>query len=251
MTNPWDSSKDSKITAEHLARKAVVYLRQSSDRQVKANTESQRLQYGLVDRARELGFERVEIIDVDLGSSASVGSKERVGFQALIASIALGEVGVVLSREVSRLSRTDKDWCQLQEVCQVFGVLLGDADRVYDLALMDDQLILGIKGTMSVVELNVLKMRLMEGMQEKARRGELFRLLSPGYVCDGQGKVVKDPDERVREAVALIFRTFREARSIRQTHLWFHTHGVELPVNKPQEEGMHIVWQLPTPAFVS
>ena len=249
--NPRGRSKDSKITAEHLARKAVVYLRQSSDHQVKTNTESQRLQYGLADRARELGFERVEVVDVDLGSSASIGAKERVGFQALIASIALGEVGLVLSRELSRLSRTDKDWCQLQEVCQVFGVLLGDDDRVYDLALMDDQLVLGIKGTMSVLELNVLKQRLVAGMQEKARRGELIRMLAPGYVCDGQGKVVKDPDLRIQEAVALVFSKFGEALSIRQTYRWFHTHGVELPVNKNRGEGMRIVWQLPTYSFVS
>ena len=148
----------------------------SSEQQVRSNTESQRLQYALVDRARDLGFERVEVVDVDLGANASIGAKEREGFQALIASVALGEVGMVLSREVSRLSRTDKDWCQLQEVYQVFGVLLADAERVYDLRLMDDQLILGIKETMSVVE---------------------------------------------------------------------------LPVNKPHEEGMRIVWQLPSQAFVS
>jgi len=240
-----------KITTDHLRRKAVVYLRQSSEQQVRLNTESQRLQYALVDRARELGFERVEVIDTDLGSSASIGAKQREGFQALIASIAMGKVGLVLSREVSRLSRTDKDWCQLQEVCQVFGVLVGDAERIYDLGLMDDQLVLGIKGTMSVVELNVLKMRLMEGMQEKARRGELLRMLPPGYVRDGEGRAVKDPDLRVREAISLIFAKFREARSIRQTYLWFHSHGVELPVNKRRGGRMQIVWQLPSHSFVA
>jgi DNA invertase Pin-like site-specific DNA recombinase len=158
---------------------------------------------------------------------------------------------MVLSREVSRLSRTDKDWCQLQEACQVFGVLLADAERVYDLSSMDDQLVLVIKGTMSVVELNVLKMRLMEGMQAKARRGELFRLLAPGYVRDGQGQVVKDPDARVAEAMALVFRKFREMQSVRQTYLWFHHQGVELPVNKSQGEGMRIVWKLPSHSFVA
>jgi len=121
----------------------------------------------------------------------------------LIASVALEEVGIIFSREVSRLSRTDKDWCQLQEVCQVLGTLLGDDERIYDLNTIDDQLVLGIKGTMSVVELKVLRMRLLAGMQEKARRGELIRMLPPGYVRDGTGKVVLDPDERVREAIAL------------------------------------------------
>jgi len=240
-----------KIKAEHLSRKAVVYLRQSSDRQVRMNTESQRLQYALVERAHALGFKRVEVIDADLGASASIAAKERAGFQSLIASIATGEVGLVLSREVSRLSRTDKDWCQIQEVCQVFGVLVGDDEKLYDLSHMDDQLVLGIKGTMSVVELNVLKRRLVEGQREKARRGKLIHLLTPGYVHDGEGNVVKDPDARVREAIALLFRKFREARSIRQTYLWFHAEGVELPVNKSQGGRMQIVWQLPSHAFVS
>jgi len=240
-----------KIRAEHLCRKAVVYLRQSSEQQVKKNRESQRLQYALVERARELGFKQVEVIDTDLGSSAAIGASEREGFKHLVSSIAMGEIGLVLSRELSRLSRTDKDWCQLQEVCQVFGVLLADAERVYDLALMDDQLVLGIKGTMSVVELNVLKMRMMEGMQEKARRGELIRILPPGYVQDGEGKVVKDPDLRVRDAIELIFRKFREARSVRQTYLWFHTQGVELPVNSNQGGRTGIVWKLPSHSFVT
>ena len=248
MRNP---KRSDKLTAEHLSRKAVVYLRQSSEQQVRLNTESQRLQYSLVDRARELGFQQVDVIDEDLGASAALGAKERKGFQQLIAAIALGQVGMVLSREVSRLSRTDKDWCQLQEVCQVFGVLLADAERVYDLSSMDDQLVLGIKGTMSVVELNVLKMRLMEGMQAKARRGELFRLLAPGYVRDGQGQVVKDPDARVAEAMALVFGKFREMQSVRQTYLWFHHAGVELPVNKSQGEGMRITWKLPSHSFVA
>jgi DNA invertase Pin-like site-specific DNA recombinase len=241
----------SKITPEHLVRRAVVYLRQSSERQVEENKESQRLQYALADRARALGFNAVEVVDCDLGLSATVGAPERDGFKRLIASVALGEVGIILSREVARLSRTDKDWCQLLEACQYFGTLLGDSEQIYDLGLLDDQLILGIKGTMSVVELKVLKLRLIEGMQEKARRGELVRLLPPGYVLDGDGRVAKDPDERVREAIPLIFRKFQETWSIRQTFLWFHNEGIELPVNKSGPGGMRVVWQLPTYAFVS
>lgn len=241
----------SKISSCHLERKAIVYLRQSTERQVKENQESQRLQYALVDRARELGFERVEVIDTDLGSSAGIGAARREGFDRLIASVAVGEVGIILSREVSRLSRTDKDWCQLLEVCQVFGTLIGDAEHIYDLSLMDDQLILGIKGTMSVLELNVLRMRLLAGMEEKARRGEFTKLLPPGYIYDGGGKVVKDPDKRVREAMDMVFRKFREIRSIRQTFLWFRTEGVELPVNKSYGNGIKIVWQLPTKGFIT
>jgi DNA invertase Pin-like site-specific DNA recombinase len=241
---------NSKIQAQHLGRRAVVYLRQSSEKQVKENRESQRLQYALADRARDLGFKKVEVIDSDLGLSAGLGAGRREGFDRLIAAVAVGEVGMVLSREVSRLSRTDKDWCRLLEVCQLFGTLIADADNIYDLGLMDDQLILGIKGTLSVVELNVLRMRLQAGMEEKARRGEMIRLLPPGYVCDGTGKVLKDPDRRVQEAMEMVFGKFREIKSVRQTFLWFHGQGVELPVNKSMGERIEVHWQLPTYGFV-
>jgi len=240
-----------RITSAHLDRKAVVYLRQSSQKQVRNNLESRRLQYALADLAREWGWTQVEVIDTDLGCSSAVGAAPREGFERLVASVAMGEVGIVLSREVSRLSRTDRDWCRLLEVCQLFGTLLGDAEQVYDLGLLDDQLVLGIKGTLSVVELKVLRMRLLQGMEEKARRGELVRLLPPGYVRDAAGKVVKDPDARVREAIGLVFSKFRETWSVRQTFLWFHAEGVELPVNKSRDARMRIVWQLPTHAFVA
>lgn len=197
-----------KIRPQHLERKAVVYLRQSSDRQVRENLESQRLQYALQDQARQLGWKQVEVIDRDLGCSAAAGAAPRRGFDQVIASVARGEVGIVMSREVSRLSRRDKDWCQLLEVCHLFGTLLGDAEQIYDLKLMDDQLVLGIKGTLSVVELKFLKMRLVAETEEKARRGELVRLLPPGYLHDALQKVVKDPDQRVREAIELVFRKF-------------------------------------------
>jgi DNA invertase Pin-like site-specific DNA recombinase len=187
--NPHESMQT--ITPDHLARKAIVYLRQSSLQQVKHNTESQRLQYALADKAKALGFRQVEIIDCDLGVSAGPGAQAREGFKNLLASVALGSVGIVLSRELSRLSRTDKDWCHLLELCQLFNVLIADADNLYDLNRLDDQLVLGIKGTLSVVELKVLKLRLLQGMEAKARRGELVRVLAPGYVCDSVGQIVE------------------------------------------------------------
>ena len=128
-----------KITAAHLARKAVVYLRQSSPKQVRENLESQRLQYALGDRARELGFARVEIVDGDLGKSASLGAAAREGFDRLVASVALGEVGMVLGRELSRLARTDKDFCHLLEVCQIFGTLIADDAQIYDLDVRSEE----------------------------------------------------------------------------------------------------------------
>lgn len=239
-----------KLTPDRLARKAIVYLRQSSPHQVQQNLESQRLQYALVDRARALGWTQVEVIDSDLGWSAAMGAAPREGFARLLASVALGEVGLVLSREVSRLSRTDKDWCHLLEVCQLFDTLIGDAEQVYDVSLIDDQLVLGIKGTLSVVELKVLKLRLLQGMEAKARRGELIRILPPGYVTDGTGRVVKDPNVRVQEAIALIFRTFRETWSIRQTFKWFHAQGIELPVTRKRDGRVELVFQLPTHSFI-
>src|SRR6267378_1552578 len=163
------TSPHPKVTSQHLGRKAVVYLRQSSAKQVHENLQSQRLQYALREQAITWGFRDVEIIDDDLGSSAALGARVRDGFTQLLGRVALGEVGMVLSIEVARLSRTDKDWCHLLELCQVFGTLIADADHIYDLTTMDDQLVLGIKGTLSVVELKVLKNRLLRGQEEKAR----------------------------------------------------------------------------------
>ena len=155
----------SKIKPEHLARKAIVYLRQSSEKQVRQNKESQFLQYAVAERVRALGWKQVEIINSDLGSSAGIASAQREGFERVLSLVALGEVGIVGSREVSRLSRTDKDWCRLLEVCQIFGTLIADEQQVYDLSYLDDQLVLGIKGTLSVIELKVIRQRLLAGQE--------------------------------------------------------------------------------------
>ena len=157
-----------KIKSEHLARKAIVYLRQSSDKQVRQNKESQLLQYAMAERVRALGWQEVETINNDLGSSAGLAAAQREGFERVLSSVALGEVGIVGSREVSRLSRTDKDWCRLLEVCQIFGTLIADEQQVYDLNNLDDQLVLGIKGTLSVVELKVIRQRMLAGQEKRA-----------------------------------------------------------------------------------
>lgn len=238
----------SKIKPEHLARKAIVYLRQSSEKQVRENLESQRLQYDVAERMRALGWKQVEIINSDLGSSAAMASARREGFERVLSSVALGEVGIVGSREVSRLSRTDKDWCRLLEVCQIFGTLIADEQQIYDLNYLDDQLILGIKGTLSVVELKVLRQRLQAGQESKARRGELFKRLPVGYALDPAGKVVLYPDRRVCEAIQLVFVKFREKWSVRQTFQWFRDHDVELPVNPIQ--GTRLVWKVPSQSLV-
>lgn len=212
------------------------------------NLESQRLQYEVADRIRNLGWRDVEIIDSDLGFSAGMASARREGFERVLSWVALGEVGIVGSREVSRLSRTDKDWCRLLEVCQLFGTLIADEQQIYDLNYLDDQLVLGIKGTLSVVELKVLRQRMQAGQESKARRGELFKRLPVGFARDLTGKVVFDPDQRVCEALRLVFMKFRERWSIRQTFQWFRDHDIELPVNPIR--GTRLVWKVPTQSLV-
>jgi DNA invertase Pin-like site-specific DNA recombinase len=237
-----------KIKPEHLARKAIVYLRQSSEKQVRQNTESQRLQYDMAERIRGLGWQEVEIVSSDLGTSAAIGAICREGFERVLSSVALGEVGIVASREVSRLSRTDKDWCRLVEVCQIFGTLIGDEQQVYDLSYLDDQLVLGIKGTLSVVELKVLRQRMQAGQESKARRGELFKRLPVGYIKNAAGKVVLHSDRRVVEAIQLVFTKFRELWSVRQTFQWFRDHDVELPANPIR--GTRLIWKIPSQSLV-
>src|SRR5499433_4248174 len=237
-----------KIKPEHLARKAIVYLRQSSERQVRQNKESQLLQYAVAERVRALGWEQVEIINSDLGSSAGIASAQREGFERVLSLVALGEVGIVSSREVSRLSRTDKDWCRLLEVCQIFGALIADEQQVYDLNNLDDQLVLGIKGTLSVVELKVMRQRLLAGQEAKARRGELFKRLPVGYARDPVGKIMFHPDQRVREAIQLMFAKFRELWSVRQTFQWFRDHDLELPANPIQ--GTRLIWKIPSQSLI-
>src|SRR6202140_3148530 len=237
-----------KIKPEHLARKAIVYIRQSTDKQVRQNTESQRLQYAVAERVRALGWTQVEIINSDLGSSAGIASAQREGFERVLSSVALGEVGVVGSREVSRLSRTDKDWCRLLEVCQIFGTLIADEQQIYDLNYLDDQLVLGIKGTLSVVELKVIRQRLLAGQESKARRGELFKRLPVGYARDPLGKIALFPDRRDREAIQPVFTKFRKLWSVRQTFQWFRDHDVELPANPIR--GTQLVWKITSQSLV-
>src|SRR5256885_2305185 len=189
-----------KITPEHRARSAVVYVRQSTSHQVTNNLESQRRQYGLVDRGRQLGWSDVAVIDDDLGRSG--GGVARPGFEKLLAAICEVRVGVVVSIEASRLARNGRDWHTLLEFCGLVGTLIADEDGVYDPRQPNDRLLLGMKGTMSEMELSVLRQRSLEALKQKARRGELFMTVAIGYVRVGHNRIEKDPDRRVVEAVA-------------------------------------------------
>ena len=179
----------SKITSEHLARQAVVYIRQSTPDQVANNLESKRRQYGLADRTRQLGWNDVAVIDDDLGRSG--GGVARPGFEKLLAAICEGRVGAVVSIEASRLARNGRDWHTLLEFCGLVGTLIVDEDGVYDPRHPNDRLLLGMKGTMSEMELSVLRQRSLEALKQKARRGELFMTVAIGYVRIGNNRIEK------------------------------------------------------------
>ncbi len=233
-----------RIRDEHLRHGALVYVRQSTLAQLTENRESQRRQYALADRARELGFQRVEVIDDDLGRSGS-GLVERPGFQRLVAAVCTGEVGAVLSIEASRLARNGRDWHHLIDLCSLVGTLVIDADGVYDPRLSNDRLLLGLKGTMSEFELSLLRQRSLEAIRSKARRGELEFGLPVGLCWTGTGKIELDPDRRVQEAMRLVFRKFDELGSARQVLLWFRANKVTLPAATHGDAQRKIVWKLP------
>ena len=233
-----------KITPEHLARGAFVYVRQSTADQLLHNHESRRRQYGLADRARQLGWQEIVVIDDDLGRSGSGVS--RPGFERLLAAICEGRAGAVFAIEASRLARNGRDWHTLIEFCGLVGTIIIDEDGVYEPRHPNDRLLLGMKGTMSELELSILRQRSLEALKQKARRGELFLTGAIGYVKVRHDRIAKDPDQRVREAVALVFSKFAEFQSIRQVHLWFRQERIALPaVSYTVAEGRSIVWKLP------
>jgi DNA invertase Pin-like site-specific DNA recombinase len=231
-----------KIMPEHLQRGALVYVRQSSMGQVLEHTESQRRQYSLMESAKVLGFVRVSVIDADLGRSGS-GLVDRPGFQRLVAEVCTGSVGAVFCIEASRLARNGRDWHHLIDLCALVGTLVVDADGVYDPRLTNDRLLLGLKGTMSEYELSLLRQRGLAARDSKASRGELRFKLPPGYCWDDLGRIEMDPDERVREFIALVFRKFRETGSARQVFLWLRQSEMDAPVVGQGARGSQIVWQ--------
>src|SRR5271157_3241433 len=196
------------LPAAVLRRKAVVYVRQSTQAQVQTNTESRRRQYELVDVARNRGFKDVEVIDDDLGKSAS-GTTARPGFERLVASLCAGEIGAVLCFDASRLARNGRDWHHLLELCGLVEARVIDLDGVYDPCRPNDRLLLGMKGSISEFELGVLRARMLDAARAKARRGELRISVPIGYIWHREIGLGFDPDLRVQEAVRLTFARFR------------------------------------------
>jgi DNA invertase Pin-like site-specific DNA recombinase len=233
-----------KITADHLVRGAFVYVRQSTADQLLHNLESRRRQYALADRARQLGWATVEVIDDDLGRSG--GGVSRPGFERLLAAICEGRVGAVFAIEASRLARNGRDWHTLIEFCGLVGTVIVDEDGVYDPRHPNDRLLLGMKGTMSELELSLFRQRSQEALKQKARRGALFLGVAAGYVRTGRDRIEKDPDQRVQDALSLVFAKFAELQSVRQVHVWLRDEGIALPVAcHAAADGRSIVWKLP------
>ena len=231
------------ITADHLTRSAVVYIRQSTVYQVTNNVESGRRQYALAERAQQLGWTDVQVIDDDLGRSG--GGITRPGFEKLLAAICERRVGAVFSIEASRLARNGRDWHTLLEFCGLVGTLIVDEDGIYDPRMPNDRLVLGMKGTMSEMEVSVFRQRSIEAMKQKARRGELFLTVAVGYVKTDDDRIELIADRRVRDAIALVFSKFAELQTVRQVLVWMRREQIVLPAIVPGTGERPLEWKLP------
>lgn len=239
--------KRGELPVSVLERRAIVYVRQSTLIQVEENLESQRRQYELADRAREIGFRDVVVIDDDLGISAS-GTSARPGFESLVAQICEGVVGGVFCLEASRLARNGRDWHHLLELCGLVGARVFDVDGAYDPSHPNDRLLLGLKGTMSEFELTIMRRRLLDAALAKAHRGELRFGVPIGLVWPAGGKIELDPDRRIQDAVRTVFRLFDRLGSARKVLLRMHADGLLFP--RPAD-GKRITrgqveWRLPS-----
>jgi excisionase family DNA binding protein len=232
-----------KITVDHLARAAYVYVRQSTADQLLNNPESRRRQYALVERARSLGWENVIVVDDDLGRSG--GGQHRPGFERLLAAICAGTAGAVFAIEASRLARNGRDWHTLLEFCAFVGTLIVDEEGISDPRLINDRLLLGLKGTFSELELSMFRQRSREALRLKASRGELHTTAAIGYRRGADGRLEQDPDRRIHETLSMAFRKFREIGSVRQLALWLRQEGIDLPVAVYGPQGRAVQWRVP------
>jgi DNA invertase Pin-like site-specific DNA recombinase len=238
------------ITPQHLARQAIIYVRQSTPHQTISHQESLRLQYALQQRALDLGWPAaaITVIDCDLGTTAA-STAHRAGFKELLAQVTLGEVGIILSFDVTRLSRNCSDWYPLLDVCGYKGCLIADRDGVYDPGSANGRLLLGLKGQLSELELHTLRARLTAGLLNKAERGDLALRLPVGLIRDPLGVVHKDPNREVQSRLELVFATFLQVRSASQVLRVFNAQGLTLP---RQDRLGRVVWRQPTvPAILS
>jgi len=232
-----------RISPEHLARGAYVYVRQSTSDQLLNHPESRRRQYALTTRAQALGWQNVVVIDDDLGRSGS--GQARPGFERLLAAICAGSAGAVLAIEASRLARNGRDWHTLLEFCAFVDTLIIDEDGVYDPRLVNDRLLLGMKGTFSELELSILRQRSQEALRLKAARGDLHTTVAVGYLRGANDRLEQDPNRRIREALSLVFCKFAEIGSVRQVALWLRQERIDLPIVVHGAEGRVVEWRPP------
>ncbi len=242
-----------KITSRHLERKAVIYIRQSSPKQVREHLDSQLTQRTLIRRAEGLGWhpERIEVFDGDLGQSAA-GMQQRDDFQALVAEVALGHVGIVFGWQVSRLARNNAEWYQLLDLAALLGTLIGDTDGIYDPRLSNDRLLLGLKGTMSEAELYLMRQRFNAGRLSKVQRGEYVQRLPTGLVRLADKRVLKDPDQQIQHVIGLVLSKFEELGSAYQVLRYCKQHAILLPRRHGSGVGPgDIRWCRPSEATMS
>jgi DNA invertase Pin-like site-specific DNA recombinase len=234
------------ITPAHLARKALIYIRQSTPQQVLSNQESLRLQYALQLRALELGWrsEDIQVIDCDLGRTGAV-AQNRQGFQEVVARVTLGEAGILLSSEVTRLSRNCSDWYPLLDICGYRDCLIADRDGIYDPASTNGRLLLGLKGQLSEFELHTIRSRLTAGLLNKAQRGELALALPMGLVRQEDGRVLKDPNQEIQDRIQLVFDTFLRVKSANRVLRFFNQEHLTLP---QQDRFGDLTWNQPSVA---
>lgn len=233
-----------KLTEAHLNRSAYIYIRQSTLQQVQHNVESNRRQYALRERAATLGFSSVVVVDDDLGISGS-GIQQRPGFSRLLAAVCNGEVGAVFALEASRLARNNRDWHHLIDLCVLTRTLVVDADGVYDPGLVNDRLLLGLKGTMSEFELGLLRQRAQEAYRQKALRGDVMTRVPVGFVRKGSNGIEMTPDRQVQEAIRDFFTRLQGSSSLRQVLLWHHQEKVLFPVSCIRDGRELLEWRLP------
>ena len=243
--------QQAKIEADHLARTAYVYVRQSSPRQVQAHPESGRRQYERVEWALERGWphEAIVVLDEDQGKSSAT-AKTRSGFARLLAAVAGGAVGIVIALEVTRLARNSPDWHHLIYLCRFTGTLVADAHTVYDPALATDRMVLGIRGQMGELELESSIERRVSARWHKAERGELLTIPPPGYAIDEGGERVMTSDAAVAHAIATVFEKFEELGSGRQVFLWWQRQGLKYPVRRIELRSHPVVWLAPNYGMV-
>jgi DNA invertase Pin-like site-specific DNA recombinase len=242
---------DPKLQARHRARQALIYVRQSHPNQVRQHPESARRQYGLSERAQLLGWEpeQISVIDEDQGKTAagSAAAHGRDGFAEIVSAVSLGEVGIILALEVSRLARNSAEWYRLLELCALAGTLIADDATIYDPRVFNDRLLLGLRGTVSEVELHSIKERLDGARLSKARRGELSLRLPAGYVGGHDGQIELDPDQEVQGAIRTIFTQFERLGTAAAVLHFFNDHGLKIPRRRwHADSGSQIVWMRPS-----